>query len=251
VPDVTEVKIDPVHKTLIRSGVDSIINPFDLNGLELAVQIKEKTGSEIIALSMGPVQTENALRECIAFGADKAYLVSGRDFSGSDTLATSFTLSSAVKHLGIPDLIICGKQAIDGDTAQVGPELAGFLKIPHVTFVGNIKKINKKYIVSESYTDNYILKIKTRLPALITVIETINNPRKINLAQWAKARKYKIPVLDKSILKIEPFRTGLKGSPTKVIKINTAEHNRDCEIINGSISQIADKTVKIINSSGT
>ena len=139
VPDTTEIRIDPVKKTLIREGVPSIVNPFDAYALELAARIKDKEpGTKITLVSMGPPQAENALRECLAVGGDKAYLVSGREFGGSDTLATSYILSCAIKKLeeleGKFDIIFCGKQAIDGDTAQVGPEIAEHIGLPQVTY---------------------------------------------------------------------------------------------------------------------
>ncbi|MBU2699573.1 electron transfer flavoprotein alpha/beta subunit, partial [Sporomusaceae bacterium BoRhaA] len=133
VPDTTEVKIDPVTNTLVRQGVPSIVNPFDKNALEAALQLKEKNGGKVTVVSMGPPQAKDALKECLAMGADEAYLVSDRAFGGADTLATSYTLAAALKKLGKFDLILCGKQAIDGDTAQVGPEMAEHLGIAQIT----------------------------------------------------------------------------------------------------------------------
>ena len=212
VPDTTEIRIDPVKKTLIREGVPSIVNPFDAYALELAARIKDKEpGTKITLVSMGPPQAENALRECLAVGGDKAYLVSGREFGGSDTLATSYILSCAIKKLeeleGKFDIIFCGKQAIDGDTAQVGSEVSEWLNIPSVS---NVKKISK---VAVSY------------PCLITVTKPSFDPRFPTIKSKMAAKKAEINVLAYADLEagMDNERIGLKGSPTKVKKTFTPE----------------------------
>jgi len=176
VPDVTEVKIDPKTNTLVREGVPSIMNPYDLHAVEAALQIKEKTSGKVTAITMGPPQAEEVLREAIAMGVDDAVLLTDRRFAGADTWATSYTLSQAAKKIGF-DLIICGKQAIDGDTAQVGPEMAEFLDIPHVAYVRKIEKIDSSEMVFERLMDDCYEKLLVSLPALITVVKELNNPR--------------------------------------------------------------------------
>ena len=181
VPDTTEIRIDPVKKTLIREGVPSIVNPFDAYALELAARIKDKEpGTKITLVSMGPPQAENALRECLAVGGDKAYLVSGREFGGSDTLATSYILSCAIKKLeeleGKFDIIFCGKQAIDGDTAQVGPEIAEHMDLPHVTLATAVEMADGKLHVTRDTDEGHDL-VEVSLPALVTVTKTTYDPR--------------------------------------------------------------------------
>src|SRR5512139_3353553 len=145
VPDSAEVRINPETNTLIRDGVPTIINPYDLHALEEGLQIREKSGGKVTVLTMGPPQAENALREAISMGADEAVLLSDRAFAGSDTWSTSYTLAQALKKLGA-DIIFCGKQAIDGDTAQVGPETAEFLGIPHISYIRKIEEVKDNYI---------------------------------------------------------------------------------------------------------
>ena len=226
VPNTEEVRIDPVNNTLIRSGVESIINPLDLNAIEEAVKIKENLGGKVIALTMGPLQAQEAIKEAIARGVDEGYLLSDKKFGGADTLATSYTVSESIKYLGGADLIICGKQAVDGDTAQVGPGIAEFLNIPHISYVSEIKSIKDSFIELESMDDNGYSIIKSPLPVLITVVKSINIPRLTNLLQWAKARRKKIPVIDSSILNLEQSGIGLKGSPTRVKKIKIINYSK-------------------------
>ncbi len=246
VPNTEEVRIDPVKNTLIRSGVESIINPLDLNAIEEAVRIKEKLGGKVIALTMGPPQAEEAIKEAIARGADEGYLLSDKKFSGADTLATSYTISGAIKHLGGADLIICGKQAVDGDTAQVGPGIAEFLNVPHTAYVSEIKEINSRFIEVESMNDNGYSIINSSLPALITVVKSINIPRLTNLLQWVNARKRKISIIDSNILNLDQSNIGLKGSPTRVKKIKTVNYSKKIKMIDGDLKDISKKLYKII-----
>ncbi|MDF2634543.1 MAG: Electron transfer flavoprotein alpha/beta-subunit, partial [Pelosinus sp.] len=155
VPDTAEVKIDPVTNTLIRQGVPSIVNPFDKNALEAALQLKDKHGGKVTVISMGPPQAKDALKECLAMGADRAILVSDRAFGGSDTLATSYTLAAAIRKIGTYDIIFCGKQAIDGDTAQVGPEIAEHLEIAQITYVAKIEVDGDTVSVEREYEEGY------------------------------------------------------------------------------------------------
>ncbi len=223
VPDTTEIKIDPVKNTLIRDGVPSILNPFDGYALEAAARIKDKNpDTKIVAVTMGPPQSVAVLKECLAIAADKAYQVSGRTFGGSDTLATSYILSNAVKKIeeveGKFDAIFCGKQAIDGDTAQVGPEMAEHLDLPQVTYGleaeldGNCLKVKKE-------TEDGVEVIGVSLPCLVTFTKPAWDPRYPTIKRKMAANKAQIPVLgDDAFPEIDTTRIGLKGSPTHVKK---------------------------------
>lgn len=226
VPDTTEIKIDPVTNTLIRAGVPSIVNPFDGYALEMAVRLKEKNGGAVTVLSMGPEQAKEALRTCLSVGADRAFLVSDRAFGGSDTLATSYILSTAIGHLaeklGPFDLLMCGKQAIDGDTGQVGPEIAEHLGIPQLTYVADMELAGPSAIRVTREGDNHKEILETDLPAVVTVIKTAWEPRYATLKSKMAARKAEIPTITAAELSgIDTTRIGLKGSPTKVKKTFT------------------------------
>lgn len=224
VPDTTEIKIDPVTNVLIRKGVPSIVNTFDAYALELAVQLKEKNGGNIVVISMGPEQAKTALKECLSTGADEAYLISDRAFGGSDTLATSYILSTYIKHLekekGKFDLILCGKQAIDGDTGQVGPEIAEHLGLPQVTYATDIKFEDGETLVKRDNDQGYDW-IKVETPALVTVTKTSYEPRYATLKSKMAANRAEIPVLTSESADIDLESCGLKGSPTKVSKTYT------------------------------
>jgi len=221
VPDTTEVRIDPVTKNLIREGVKSIINPFDMYAIEEGVRIKEKFGGKVTVLTMGPPQAEAVLREAISLGCDDAVLVSDRAFAGSDTLATSYTLAKAIEKIKDYDIIICGKQAIDGDTAQVGPGVAATLDIPQITYVRKIEEIKDGNITAERATEEGYEVVQTRLPCLITVVKEVNTPRLPSLKGKMKAKSAVIQVLKAADIGADENRLGLKGSPTWVFKIFT------------------------------
>ena len=225
VPDTTEIRIDPVKKTLIRDGVPSIVNPFDAYALELAARIKDKNpDSKITLLCMGPPQAANALKECLAVGGDKAYLVSGREFGGSDTLATSYILSCAVEKVrqleGDFDIIFCGKQAIDGDTAQVGPELAEHLNIPQITFAIEASAEPDRVVVKKETEEGFEM-VAAKYPCLVTVTKPSFDPRFPNIKAKLAANRKEIPVLGVADIAIDLTRAGLHGSPTKVKKTFT------------------------------
>ncbi len=220
VPDTTEVKIDPVTNTLIRQGVPSIVNPFDKNAVEAALVLKEKHGGKVTVISMGPPQAKDALKECLAMGADAAILISDRAFGGADTLATSYTLAAAIRKLGQVDLVFCGKQAIDGDTAQVGPEIAEHLGIPQVTYVSKIDIDGTTVRVEREHEDGYEI-IETQMPALFTFVKSANEPRYPTVKGTMRANRAEIPVWTVNDLDVDAARLGLKGSPTQVRKIFT------------------------------
>lgn len=215
VPDTNEVKLDPVTGTLIRDGIPSIINPDDKAGLEAALQLKDSLGAEVSVVSMGPPQADAVLREAMAMGADKAYLISDRAFGGADTLATSSTIAAAIKNLEY-DLIITGRQAIDGDTAQVGPQIAEHLGIPNVSYAEDLKVEGNTVIVKRQYEDRYHT-IKVQMPCLITALGELNEPRYMTPGGIFDAyREKEVTVWGVNDIQIEPERLGLKGSPTKV-----------------------------------
>ena len=223
VPDTTEIKIDPVTNTLIRNGVPSIVNPFDGYALEAAARIKDKhPDTRIIVLSMGPEQAKNALKECLGIAADKAYLISGRAFGGSDTLATSYILSCAIKKVaeleGGFDAIFCGKQAIDGDTAQVGPEIAEHLGLPQVTYALEAE-LTDDGLTNLKECQDANQKIAVSLPCLVTFTKPSFDPRYPTIKRKLAANRAEIPVLGEDAFPdIDKTRIGLKGSPTHVKK---------------------------------
>lgn len=223
VPDTTEIKIDPVKNTLIRDGVPSIVNPFDGYALEAAARLKDKDPStKITVLSMGPEQAKAALKECLAIAADKAYLVSGRKFGGSDTLATSYILYNAIKKIeeteGKFDAIFCGKQAIDGDTAQVGPEIAEHLGYPQVTYGLEAEAAEDGLVVLKEGEDSK-MKIAVKFPCVVTFTKPGFDPRYPTIKRKLAANRAVIPTLGEDAFpEIDETRIGLKGSPTHVKK---------------------------------
>lgn len=231
VPDTTNVRINPETNTLVREGVASIINPFDVYALEEGIRIKEKHGGTVTVLTMGPPQAAEALREAISLGADEAVLVSDRAFAGADTLATAYTLAAAIRKLGATavgavaagpaDIILMGRQAIDGDTGQVGPGVAENLGIPHITDIRKIEQIADGRIVVERLMEEGYARLATSLPVVLTVVKEINEPRLPSLKGKIAAKKKEIPVLKAAELGVDAERFGLVGSPTQVMKIFT------------------------------
>src|SRR5512139_464980 len=219
VPDTAEVKINRETNTLIRDGVPSIINPYDRYALEEAVRLKEKHGGKVTALTMGPPQAAEALKEAVSLGADEAVLLSDRAFAGADTWATSYALSMGIRKIGAFDLVLAGKQAIDGDTAQVGPETADMLGIPFVAYIRKIEKVETGKMTAERMMDEGYDVVETSLPALITVVKEINTPRLPSLKGKMKAKSLKVPVWTAKDIGADENRLGLKGSPTQVVRI--------------------------------
>jgi electron transfer flavoprotein alpha/beta subunit len=243
VPDTAEVKINPETGTLIREGVPSIINPFDMHAIEAGLQIKEKTGGKVTVLTMGPPQAETALRDAISMGADNALLLSDRVFAGSDTWATSYILSNAIAKLNA-DIIICGKQAIDGDTAQVGPEVAEFLNIPHISYVRKIEDIKDKSIrVQRLMEEGYDI-VESTLPVLLTVVKELNEPRLPSLKGKMAAKKAEIKKWNLSDIQADENKTGLKGSPTQVKNIFAPEAKKDRKMLEGKPEEQVDALIQ-------
>jgi electron transfer flavoprotein beta subunit len=237
VPDTTEVRIDPATNTLVREGVPSIINPFDENAIECGLQLVEKHGGKVTVITMGPPQAQQALKDALAMGADEAILVSDRAFAGSDTLATSYTLAQTIKKLGDYDLIICGKQAFDGDTAQVGPGLAEHLQIPQVTYAIDLEVDGKKARVKRLLSDRFEI-VETRLPCLITVVKQMNEPRHASLRNVMKARKKEIPTWTAADIGADEGRCGLNGSPTNVVRVFAPQRHTQGERLEGEIPEM-------------
>jgi len=238
VPETEGVKINPETGTLIREGVKSIINPYDLYALEAALQMKKQYGGEIIVLSMGPPQVEEALREAISYGADEAILLCDKAFAGADTLATSYTLAQAIKKIGNFDVIFCGKQAIDGETAQVGPELAQRLDIPYITYIRKIEFKNNTLLVERLLDDGYQV-VQINLPALLTVIKEIGEPPLPSIRGKMRAKKAKILLWTTQDIKADSEKIGLKGSATQVVKIFSPPSRGERQMLTGSLEQQA------------
>lgn len=216
VPDTTEIKINPVTGTLIRDGVPSIINPDDKSGLEAALTLKEKHGAHVTVITMGPPQADAVLREAMAMGADDAILLTDRKFAGADTLATSHALAAALSKMEW-DLIITGRQAIDGDTAQVGPQIAEHLDIPQVSYAQDIEYNGSKFIVKKQTEEGYQV-LEAEVPLLVTVLSTANKPRYMSVQGIVNAIDKEIKVSGVADIEAEESKMGLKGSPTKVHK---------------------------------
>ncbi len=250
VPDTAEVRIDPVTKNLVREGVKSIVNPFDSYAIEEGVRLKEKFGGKVIVLTMGPPQAEAVLREAISLGCDEGVLVSDRAFAGSDTLATSYTLSKAIEKIKDYDIIICGKQAVDGDTAQVGPGIAATLDIPQITYVRKIDEIKDSMITAERATEDGYEIAQTKLPCLLTVVKEVNVPRLPSLKGKMKAKSAVITMWKAADIGGEESRLGLKGSPTEVWKIFTPPPRPKGKIYEGdakeAVNQLVD-SIKVVS----
>lgn len=250
VPDTVEVKINPETNTLIREGVASIINPFDMYAIEEAIKLKERFGGKATVITMGPPQADGALREALSLGIDEAVLLSDRAFAGSDTWATSLVLASAIEKIGNFDLVICGKQASDGDTAQVGPGIATHLDLPQATYVRRIDTVHldttpKIMVVERLLEEGYEL-LELSLPALVTVVKEINSPRLPSLRGKMKARGAVIPAWSNKDLNVDENQIGLKGSPTQVVRIFTPPQKEGGRIFEGEPQDVADLLVEEI-----
>lgn len=242
VPDTTEVKIDPVKNTLIREGVPSIVNPFDKIAVEAALQLREKHGGRVRIISMGPPQAADALKECLAMGVDEAVLVSDRAFGGADTLATAYALSTSLEKMGPIDLIICGKQAIDGDTAQVGPGIAENLGWPQITYAAKIEVNGNTIKVDREHEDGYEI-METQMPAVVTVVKSIAEPRFPTVKGTMKANRTQIPVWSAADIQADEKRIGMPGSPTQVRRIFTPKQRSQGEVIQ---EESAQKSVAVL-----
>lgn len=250
VPGTTEVKMNKETNTIIREGIKSIINPFDTFAIEEALRIKDKFNSKVTGLSMGIPDTSILLKEAMSLGVDEAYLLSDRAFAGADSLATAYTLSMGIKYINDYDLIICGKQATDGDTAQVGPSLAGKLNIPYITYVSEIQELKDGYIRCKRLIENGYEIIESTLPALITVVEDINVPRLPSIKNLRESFYKKVTMLTANDINADTTLTGINGSPTQVVKTFIPEYDITSEIIAGNPDEQADKLVDKLLSMG-
>ena len=239
VPDTSgKVAVDE-NGILIRSSMHTIINPDDMNAMEAALQLKDETGCKVIAVTMGPAPAEGMLRELIAMGADEGILISAREFGGSDTFATSQIIAAAINHVGVEkdDMIFCGRQAIDGDTAQVGPQIAEKLGLPQITYAAEIKKEGNEVTVKRMLEDGYMT-IKTHTPCLITCIKELNAPRYMSVPGIFECYNKPLTVLDFEALKDEPLieldTIGLKGSPTNIFKSFTPPQKGQGRMLEGA-----------------
>jgi electron transfer flavoprotein beta subunit len=246
VPDTTEVRIDPKTNTLVREGVASILNPFDAYAVEEGIRIKEKLGGKVTVITMGPPQAEKVLRDAISVGADEAILISDKAFAGSDTLATSYTLAQAIRKIGAFDLIICGKQAVDGDTAQVGPGIAVHLDIPQIAFVKSIREISQQKITAERMTEEGYEVLEGPLPMMITVVKGINEPRLASLRGVMQSKKVQIPVWGEKDLDVDGQRLGLTGSPTWVEKIFSPPPRSGGKRFEGEPGQVVESFIEAV-----
>lgn len=249
VPDTKNVRLDPKTNTLKREGVDSIINPFDMFAVEAALRLKDQFGGTVTALTMGPPQAEQALREVVEYGVDQVALLSDRSFAGADTWATSYTLAKGVEKVGRFDLIVCGKQAVDGDTAQVGPGLAERLGIPFVCFVRRIVEVNAeagRMVVERLMDDGYDV-VEVQLPALITVVKEIGEVRVPSLKGKMKAKKIQVPIYGVTDLAADPDSVGLAGSPTQVVEVFAPKPRGNRVFIEGEPDQQAERLLAALS----
>lgn len=240
VPETTEVKIDPETKRIVREGVQSIINPYDMYALEEGVRLKERFGAETFVVSMGPSQAESALRDALAMGIDQAVLLSDRTFAGSDTLATAYILSCAVRKIGNFDMLICGRETLDGSTGQVGPEMAENLGIPCITFVSKILKMENGELECVRLMEDHYETLKTSLPALVTVVKEINEPRLPSLKGLLRAKKAQIATWAAADLAGDAAQFGQDGSPTRVVECWHPDLKKEGRTIQGEPEELAD-----------
>jgi len=237
VPDTTDVKIDPKTGTLIREGVPSIINPDDKHAIEEALRLREQYGGKVTVISMGPPQAIVALREAYAMGVDETILLSDRDFAGADTWATAYTLATGIKKIGRYDIIFCGLQAIDGDTAQIGPQLADSLGIPQFTYVQNLEVKGSRVKAERALEDGHMV-LEAELPVLVTAIKELNEPRYPTVRGIVKAhREHEVKVWTGKDISADPQKIGLPGSPTQVKRSFAPQPKRAAEIIAGDSVQ--------------
>jgi electron transfer flavoprotein beta subunit len=243
VPETKSVKMDEKTGTVIREGIESIVNPLDLYAIETAIQLREQHGGEVISISMGPAKAITALKEVIAMGIDSAVLVNDSAFAGSDTWATSYILAEAIKRIGDFSLVICGERATDGDTGQVGPGIAAFLDLPVITYVSRIEEIDGQNCRVKRLIEDGYENLSSSLPCVITVVKEISVPRLPTLKGKQRAKKTEIPVWGSDDLGIEPSEVGVKGSPTQVVKIFKPKIARECEKVPAKDEESVEKAV--------
>jgi len=251
VPETSAVKMDETTGTMVRDGVDAIINPLDLYAIELALVLRNTHGGEVIVVSMGPPKAVTALREALAMGCDRAVLLSDRAFAGSDTWATGRVLAAACRKFGDPDLILCGERATDGDTGQVGPGLAAFLDLPVISYVSKVEDVTPRVIRVRRMVETGYEVLDMDLPGVLTVVKEVANPRLPTLRGKQRARQSDIPTWTAADLDVDPAQLGLSGSPTRVVSIfkPTVARKGQKLVANdpASIAAAADRVVEFLN----
>ncbi len=251
VPETDNVKMDEETGTMVRDGVESIINPLDLYAIELALVLAEQHGGEVVAISMGPKQAMKALREALSMGCHSAILLSDRAFAGADTWATSYVLSAAVRQIGEVDLVICGERATDGETGQVGPAMAAMLDVPTATYVSQVESVADGGMRLQRMVEGGWQVLQLAMPALLTVVREVASPRLPTLRGKQRARATDIPTWQAGDLDVEADKLGLKGSPTRVVKIHRPKVARQCNKIVAndadSIAAAADEVVAMLS----
>lgn len=243
VPETSNVKMDPETGTMIREGLETIINPLDLYAIEAAIRLKEQHGGKVTAITMGPPAAMKALREAMAMGCDDAALVSDRKFGGADTWATSYTLVQAIKEMGEYDMILAGERATDGDTGQVGPGVGAWLGLPVVSYVSHIKEVTATHMTAERLMEEGYQVVKTPFPFVMTVVKEIAEPRLPTLRGNKRARQTEIPVYSTENMQVDVGALGLKGSPTKVVKIETPKIMRTGTIVKANSEETLEAAV--------
>jgi electron transfer flavoprotein beta subunit len=251
VPDTTEVRIDPERGTLIREGVPSILNPLDAYAIEGAVALREQFGGRVTALSMGAPQAEDVVREAIARGCDDGLLLTDRRFAGADTWATGYTLAAAIRSLGDVRLVMCGKQAVDGDTAQVGPGIAVHLGWPQATYVRGIALTDDGQLTVERLTDQGDEALRLPLPAVLTVLKDLNIPRLPSLVSAMHARRCRVAHVCRDDVEVDSGQIGLDGSPTRVVKVFTPPPRGQCQLLDGDPAHAARLLVQALRNRKT
>lgn len=246
VPGKFKIEIDHQTGTLVKKGTDNIINPFDTNALEEALRLKEKHGGKVSAISMGPSEVKESLKEAIAVGADEAILLSDPAFDGSDTWATSHVLSLGIRKLGKPEMIICGKQTIDGETGQVGPELAEMLGLPFVSCVTKIEELAEGHVKMQRMAEEGHHVVEMQLPGVISVVKEINVPRLPSLRGLMQAKKATITVWNAQELGVDVARVGSNGSPARLVRVSRPQRSGQRELLQGSVeSQVEQLIAKL------
>ena len=250
VPGTTKVEVDPQTNTLIRQGIKNIMNPFDAYALEEGVRLRERYGGRVTAISMGPPQAEEMLREAISLGADEAVLLSDRAFAGADTWATAYTLGRAMEKLGRFDLIVCGRQTVDGDTGQVAPELAEVLGVPFVAYVSQIEEVGDEGMRVKRMTEDGYEFVQAPLPAVVSVVKEINVPRLPSLRGLSRAKSAAILVWTAGDLAVDEDKVGLSGSFTKVVKIFFPQRTHHGEVLKGEPESQAESLILKLKGEG-
>ena len=250
VPATNEIRMDPVTNTIIREGIESILNPFDTYAVEEAIRLKERFGTsgvwKLTSISMGIPAAASILKETISLGFDEAYLLSDRALAGADTIATAKALTAGIRKTGMPDLILCGKMASDGDTAQVGPMIAEMLSIPHVTDIAEILDLKNDILSCRRMTDDGYSTISIHLPALITVVKEINVPRLPSIAGMLHGHSTAIPMIHADELDVSKEQLGLSGSPTQVVRSFVPIRDRHCKILDGTDAEKANALLDVL-----